>query len=174
MKRFQSRMQVFIRHLFVSAGHNFFGHHGGPAGTHPTVPLPHLQCRAGRGIEGDRFFDYKPDYRGQITFFDFRVYEEIKRALHRPQLLPDAFRRNVLVEGLDLAALMGARFSLGVVEFEGCSESAPCHWMDQAVGPGAETWLKGRGGLRAKILKDGTLRVGEVAFSRFPAPSTSS
>lgn len=173
MKRFQSCMQVFIRHLFVSAGHNFFGHHGGPAGVHPTMPMQRLQCRAGRGIEGDRFFDYKPDYRGQITFFDYRVYDEIKRALHRPQLQPDAFRRNVLVEGLDLPALMGVRFVLGEVEFEGCTESAPCHWMDQAVAPGAETWLKGRGGLRAKIRKDGSLSVGEVTFSLVPGPDSS-
>ena len=90
MKRFQSRMQVFIRHLFVSAGHNFFGHHGGPAGTHPTVPLPHLQCRAGRGIEGDRFFDYKPDYRGQITFFAFTKKSSVRFTARSSCLTPFA------------------------------------------------------------------------------------
>jgi len=40
-------------------------------------------------------------------------------------------------------------------------ESKPCYWMDQAVGPGAEEWLRGNGGLRAKILRDGPLAVGE-------------
>jgi hypothetical protein len=37
--------------------------------------------------------------------------------------------------------------------------------MDQAVGPGAEAWLKGRGGLRARILTDGDLAVGPSAFT---------
>jgi len=36
--------------------------------------------------------------------------------------------------------------------------------MDQAVGPGAEEWLKGRGGLRARVLTDGELRVGETGL----------
>jgi len=157
-------MQVVVRHLFVSPGHNFFGHHGQAAGGHSARSVDRVVCRAGRGIEGDRFFDYKPDYRGQITFFDHGVYEEIKRALNVPELRAEAFRRNALVDGLDLPGLVGARFSLGGVEFEGCGESSPCHWMNEAVAPGAERWLKGRGGLRAKILNDAVLPVGEVAF----------
>jgi hypothetical protein len=78
---------------------------------------------------------------------------------------PGAVRRNVVVEGIDLPALIGARFSLGGVTFEGTAESTPCYWMDQAVGPGAEAWLKGRGGLRARILTDGDLAVGPSAFT---------
>ena len=157
-------MQVVVRHVFVSPGHNYFGHHGRPAGEHPIRALASVTCRAGRGIEGDRFFDYRPDYRGQITFFDHRVYEEIKQVFGLPHLRPEAFRRNVMIDGLDLDTLKGTRFSLGGIEFFGSGESAPCYWMDQAVAPGAEAWLKGRGGLRAKILTDGELAVGEVAF----------
>ncbi|MBE7540419.1 MAG: molybdenum cofactor biosysynthesis protein [Opitutaceae bacterium] len=158
-------MQVVVRHLFISPGHNFFGHHGQPAGLNPTQEVSEVMCRAGRGIEGDRFFDYKPDYRGQITFFDHQVYVELKRRFSLPDLKPGAFRRNVMVEGLDLMAHVGVRFNLGAVEFEGMCESAPCYWMDQAACPGAEQWLKGRGGLRARILRDGALRVGANAFA---------
>jgi hypothetical protein len=60
---------VHIRHLYISPGHNFFGHHGQPPDEHPVVELPRIRCVAGSGIEGDRFFDYKPDYKGQVTFF---------------------------------------------------------------------------------------------------------
>ncbi len=157
-------MQVVVRHLFISPGHNFFGHHGQPAGSQPTREVTEVRCCAGRGIEGDRFFDYKPDYRGQITFFDHRVYEELKRHFSLPELSPGAFRRNVLLEGLDLMAQVGVRFFLGGIEFEGMCESAPCYWMDQAACPGAEQWLKGRGGLRARILSDGLLTTGVQAF----------
>ena len=158
-------MQVHVRHLFISPGHNFFGRHGQPPGPHPTVAVERVQCREGRGIEGDRFFGYKEDYRGQITFFDFAVFEDIKRSLALPGLSPGAFRRNAVVDGLDLPSLIGVRFTLGAVEFEGCGESAPCHWMNQAVGPGAEAWLKGKGGLRAKIRRDGSLVCGPVPFA---------
>jgi hypothetical protein len=48
--------------------------------------------------------------------------------------------------------------------FAGISEAKPCHWMDAVVAPGAEKWLRGRGGLRAKILTDGALHCGPAAF----------
>ena len=60
---------VHVKHLFISPGHNYFGHHGQPAGEHAIVPVEPMECVAGRGIRGDRFFDYQPDYKGQITFF---------------------------------------------------------------------------------------------------------
>ena len=44
------------------------------------------------------------------------------------------------------------------VRFHGTQECKPCYWMDRAIAPGAEKFLKGRGGLRARILSDGTLR----------------
>ena len=154
------KQAVTIRHLFVSPGHNFFGHHGRPAGAHPSLDLPSVQCRAGLGLEGDRFFGYRPDYGGQVTFFDWAAYVGIREDLAVPGLRPDAFRRNVIIEGMPLRSLIGARFAVGGVEFEGMSEAKPCHWMDAAVAPGAEAWLKGRGGLRARILTDGLLRVG--------------
>jgi len=120
------------------------------------------RCRAGQGIEGDRFFGYRTDYAGQVTFFAYDVYEAVKEALAVPQLRPDAFRRNVIVAGMALNDLIGTRFTLGGIEFEGVSEAKPCHWMDQVVAPGAERWLRGRGGLRARVLSDGELHRGAV------------
>lgn len=157
-------MVATIHHLFISTGHNFFGHHGQVAGTHATREVEQVECRRGRGIEGDRFFDYRPDYRGQITFFDYAVFRRLEAELGVAGLSPGAFRRNVIVEGLNLPALIGVRFSLGGVSFEGTAESAPCYWMNDAVAPGAEAWMKGRGGLRAKILSDGALGRGAVGF----------
>lgn len=146
-----------IRHLFISPGHNYFGHHGGPAGTHPIVPMERVECVAGRGLRGDRFFDHKPDYKGQVTLFSWEVFEALRRDLRSEATDPSALRRNVVVEGGDLNALIGQRFTLQGVELEGVEECRPCYWMDQAIAPGAESWLKGRGGLRCRILTDGPL-----------------
>lgn len=151
---------VVIRHIFISPGHNFFGHFGRPPGEHDAVDVATVRCRAGFGLEGDRFYGYRPDYNGQVTFFSWEVYVEIKSALAVSRLKPDAFRRNVLLEGAHLNSLIGSRFTLGGVEFEGICESKPCDWMNAAVAPGAEKWLHGKGGLRAKILTDGVLKRG--------------
>lgn len=151
---------VVIRQLFISAGHNFFGHHGRVPGRHPAVAVDRVQCRAGRGLEGDRFFDYRPDYSGQVTFFDAAVLTALRGELSVPELSADAVRRNVIIAGLDLPALAGRVFRLQGIEFAGVSEARPCYWMNDAVAPGAEAWLRGRGGLRARILTDGELTVG--------------
>lgn len=155
---------VSIRRIFISPGHNYFGRHGQPAGEHPALAVEAITCRAGWGLEGDRFYGYRPGYKGQVTFFAWETYEAAREKFAVPALSPAAFRRNVLVAGLDLNALIGRRFSLGGVEFEGTGEARPCHWMNEAVAPGAEEWLKGQGGLRAKILSDGALAVGPVSL----------
>ena len=145
--------------IYVSAGHNFFGRHGKPAGEYVTQTVRDVECIAGRGLRGDRFWDYKKDYAGQVTFFDEAVHRELLRELAPGACSPAAYRRNVLTRGVDLMALVGQEFEVQGVRFLGIGESKPCHWMEQAVAVGAEKFLRGRGGLRAKILSDGWLRV---------------
>lgn len=147
-----------IRHIYISPGHNFFGHHQQPPGTHPTIEIAEAECLAGRGIRGDRFFDFKKDYKGQITFFANEVYDALRRELNRHDIPPSVFRRNVITEGADLNSLVGKEFEVQGVRFLGMAECSPCEWMDVAFGPGALKFLHGRGGLRAKILRDGILR----------------
>lgn len=148
-----------IEHLYLSPSHNYFGHHGGPAGTAPIVEVPEIECVAGRGLRGDRFFDYKPDYKGQITFFAMEVFEELRAHLGVHDLPPAAVRRNVFTRGIDLNTLIGREFELQGLRFAGAEECRPCYWMDQAVAPGAEIRLRGCGGLRARILTSGSLRL---------------
>lgn len=150
---------VRIEHLYVSAGHNFFGYHEKPPGEHATVEVEAVSCVAGRGIEGDRFFDYKPDYKGQITFFAAEVFEDLCARLGVEGKSPAELRRNVITRGVDLTELYEREFEVQGVRFRGMGECKPCYWMDRAIGPGAEAVLKGRGGLRAKILSSGRLAV---------------
>lgn len=146
-----------IRHLFISAGHNFRGRHGMPAGGHPATEVESVKCLAGRGIAGDRFLDQQENFKGQITLFSLEVFESMRRELGAPSVAPSAVRRNVVVEGADLNALVGTRFKLQGVELEGVEECKPCHWMEGAVAHGAEAWMRGRGGLRCRIVSGGTL-----------------
>ena len=122
------------------------------------VEMPMIECTAGRGIRGDRYFDFKNDYKGQITFFSIEVFDELCGKLQVEKCSPAVARRNVITRDIDLSELIGQDFEVEGVRFHGMEECRPCYWMDRAFGPGTYAFLKGRGGLRAKILCDGVLR----------------
>lgn len=153
--------QIKVEKLFISPGHNFFGHHGEPAGKHSTVELSEVECVAGKGLVGDRFFEFKEDYKGQITFFSQEVFDLMRAELKLSGKSPGASRRNVITQGVELNSLIGREFEIQGIKFFGTSHCAPCHWMDEAFAPGAEHFLQNRGGLRAKILSNGMLRAGK-------------
>ena len=117
-----------------------------------------IECVAGHGIRGDRYFDFKDDYKGQITFFSLEVFDELCSAMQIQGESPSLARRNVITQGVDLNEFIGQEFAVQGVRFFGIEECRPCCWMDGAFTPGAQKFLKGHGGLRAKILTDGKLR----------------
>lgn len=149
---------VDLLHLYVSTGHNYFGHHGQPAGQNSVQEVVEASCVAGRGIAGDRFFDRAADHKGQITFFADEVYQSLCKQFGTRDKPPSVFRRNVITRGVDLNRLVGLEFEVQGVRFLGTEECRPCYWMESAFCCGAEAALQGRGGLRARILADGILR----------------
>ena len=151
---------VEIRQIFISSGHNYFGHHGRAPDDFPLVEVDEVECVAGHGIRGDRFYDYKQGYKGQITFFSEEVFDRLRAAFPEVKKSPGALRRNVIVSGADLNALIGQEFELQGIHFRGTAHCRPCYWLDQAFAPGTEAWLKGNGGLRAQILTSGRLTTG--------------
>ena len=163
-----------ICHLFISRGHNFVGHHGREPDMHPMIETSEIECVAGRGIRGDRYFDFKDDYKGQITFFSLEIFDKLCSALQLQDCSPAAARRNVITRGVDLNELIGQEFKLQGLRFLGTEECRPCYWMDRAFAPGTQELLKGHGGLRARILTDGKLcsiKSSSRAKSRDPAKS---
>ena len=147
-----------IAHIYISPAHSFSGRYGQEALDHPMLEVPQIECVAGSGIRGDRYFDHKPDYKGQITFFAFETHEWLAEKLGIYAEEPSIYRRNVITRGIDLNTLIGQEFEVQGVRFIGTEEAKPCLWMNHAVGEGAEEALRGRGGLRARILSDGVLK----------------
>ena len=83
-----------VEHLFVSPGHNFFGHPDQPAGEHPIVPADQSNA-AGRGIPGATASSTtRENYKGQITFF--AICGTLRDELNLPRRNPQATRRNAL------------------------------------------------------------------------------
>jgi molybdopterin synthase catalytic subunit len=151
--------------IWISPGNDFRGHHGQARGEHGIESPDAVECIAGMGLKGDRYFGYKEDFKGQVTFFAAEAVDSVRERFGCPDLSSGAFRRNLVVRGVDLSAWVGRRFRFQGVEFEGSEECKPCYWMDQVAGPGAEEFLKSgfRGGLRARILTDGILRKGQTS-----------
>lgn len=129
--------------------------------------------RAGRGIEGDRYF------AGRGTFSDAHarghdltlIEAEVLDALQLPggKLAPEDARRNVVTRGVDLNALVGKRFRIGQVDCFGQRLCEPCAHLerlaDLAGKPGTLRGLIHKGGLRADVLTDGDIQIGsEVAI----------
>ena len=166
-------MEIKILAIYISADHDFRGHHGNPRGHNPNLQPDTVECVAGQGLVGDRYFGYKEDYKGQITFFDEAVHQAAQDALDCHGTPPEAYRRNILTRGIDLNTLIDKTFRIGEATFYGTQECAPCYWMDEAFCPGMEDFLKGRGGLRARILTDGILNKGPTRLQIEPATPNS-
>jgi MOSC domain-containing protein YiiM len=134
----------------------------------PMVRVQRAAAHAGRGLEGDRYFDDRGTFsnahgRGHdLTLIEAEVLDALTFAGGR--LAPEEARRNVVTRGIDLNALVGQRFRIGEVECFGQRLCEPCahleHLTEQAGKPGTLRALIHMGGLRVDLLTDGEIGVG--------------
>lgn len=168
-----NRYAITIHNILISPEHGYFGQDA--AAFVPNVAPPfgmgNVQVHAGKGLVGDRFYDVKPDFDGQVTFVSSEMVDLLRAELEQPALRADLLRRNLLVEGVALNGLIGQEFEIDCddaqppIRFFGAKHCSPCKWMDLGVADGAWKLLKGRGGLRAQVLTDGVLRTGAAELS---------
>jgi hypothetical protein len=110
---------------------------------------------AGRGLQGDRYYDGRGTFSGpgrgyELTFVEAEVLDELE--------LPwEEARRNIATRGIDLNALVGRRFTVGAVECIGRRLAEPCAHLERVSRPGLLRPLVHRAGLRADILSGGTI-----------------
>jgi len=131
----------------------------------PMVVVDEVVARAGRGLEGDRYFDGRGTFSNEharghdLTLIESEALDEL--TLPSGRLAAEEARRNVVTRGIDLNALVGKRFLIGDVECVGQRLCEPCAHLERLTEPGTLRGLVHRGGLRADVLTDGTLRVGD-------------
>ena len=82
---------------------------------------------------------------------------------------PEQLRRNLVVEGINLSALRNRRFRLGAALLEWSGECHPCSRMDEELGPGGYNAVRGHGGITARVLEGGTVRLGDAVERVLPA-----
>jgi MOSC domain-containing protein YiiM len=112
------------------------------------------------GLDGDRYAS-TGGKRG-ITLIQAEHLPVIAALAGLDHVKPATLRRNLLVEGLPLVALKGRRFRIGEALFEGTGDCDPCSRMEAALGPGGYNAMRQHGGLTARILRGGRIRVGDA------------
>ena len=131
----------------------------------PMTMVERATARAGRGLEGDRYFDGRGTFsnshaRGHdLTLIEAEALDDL--SLPSGSLAPEEARRNVVTRGIDLNALVGRRFVVGEIECFGQRLCEPCAHLERLTKPGTLRALVHRGGLRADVLSDGVMRVGD-------------
>lgn len=134
-----------------------------------SPPQPQASVRAvpGRGLEGDRYFagtgtfsphPQRPDF--EVTLIQ-REHVEAFASLSGVPFTPREARRNLVTAGVDLNALVGREFRVGPVLVRGVRLCEPCNYLAKRTSTEILRGLLHKGGLRAQILSEGVIRVGD-------------
>ena len=116
-----------------------------------------VEAVAGKGLTGDRYASRNG--KRQVTLIQWEHLAVIGGLLGRPAIEPELLRRNIAVAGLNLLALKNKRFAIGDAVLEYPSLCHPCSQMETRFGPGGYNAVRGHGGITARILESGVIRV---------------
>ena len=128
----------------------------------PLRSMNEVRAIPGRGLEGDRYFDHeekRPDR--ELTLVEAEAIEAL-RSEFKVDFDLNGTRRNVVTRGVPLNHLVGKEFWIGEVKARGIRLCEPCATLQRLSHPKVLPGLIHRGGLRAQILTEGTIRVGEI------------
>jgi MOSC domain-containing protein YiiM len=130
----------------------------------PMVLHDEVRAIAGVGLEDDRYATQSGEFSDregggrQVTLI---AREAIAIANEQVTIGEGETRRNLVTEGVDLDALIGKQFAVGDVVLVGVRDCPPCSYLQEITRPGVLLALRGAGGLRADIVRDGVVRVGD-------------
>jgi MOSC domain-containing protein YiiM len=124
-------------------------------------------AEVGTGLTGDRFAGTTESTR-QVTLIQGEHIRAIASFLNLPALDPGLLRRNIVVEGLNLLALKGKTFQIGEAVLEMTGLCHPCSRMEETLGPGGYNAVRGHGGITARVLQPGLIRVGDPVVVYLP------
>ena len=140
-----------------------------PVSAQPTHLVDEVRAVAGRGLEGDRYFkadgDPWEDPGRELTLISAEAIDALARENDVKLDYKDA-RRNIITRDVPLNDLIDKEFSVGDVRLRGIRLNQPCTHLAEMTDRKVLKGLVDRGGLKAQILNDGTMRVGDVIQER--------
>ena len=119
-----------------------------------------VRIDGGKGLEGDHYSG-KPGSKRQVTLIQAEHLVTVAAIMQISNLDPGTIRRNLVISGINLLALKTREFRIGEVVLEGTGICAPCSRMEKNLGPGGWNAMRGHGGITAKVIKGGEIKVGD-------------
>ena len=132
----------------------------------PMESRAQVEAIAGRGLEGDRYFDgvgYWSNNSGvdrDVTLIEIEAIEALDRE-KKIRIAPGAARRNLVTRGVPLNHLVGREFQLGAVRLHGTRLCEPCQYLESLTTQGVLSGLIHRAGLPARVIAGGAIKVEE-------------
>ena len=150
--------------------------HIAPKASAPMESVESVRAVPGRGLAGDRYFlgtgvySPKPSHGGrEVTLIEAEAVAALLDGVQNAEghrlgikLAPAETRRNIATSGVPLNHLVDREFWVGPVLMAGTRLCEPCKYLEGLTQTGVMAGLIHRGGLRARILAEGVIRVGDV------------
>lgn len=125
----------------------------------PTA-VDHVTAKKKTGLEGDHFKGSLSGKR-QVTLIQKEHLEAVAAMLGKEAIDPGLTRRNIVVSGINLLSLKSQKFKIGGVVLETSGICAPCNRMEENLGPGGYSAMRGHGGITARVVSEGDIRIGD-------------
>ena len=132
---------------------------GKPGDVKASEVVEQATAVAGKGLEGDRYFDHEFD--SQVTLIEAEAIDAMARDAGL-RLGYEEARRNIVTRGVELTGLVDKEFKVGSVTMRGARLSEPCQHLANLTNQQVIKGLVHKGGLKAQIVTDGQIRVGDT------------
>jgi MOSC domain-containing protein YiiM len=161
----------------MSARGTILSIHIAPTGSAPILSVAEVREIAGKGLKGDRYYlqtgtySKTPGTGRQVTLIEIEAIEALRRE-YEIDIDAAKARRNIVTRGVALNHLVDREFAVGEVVLQGTRLCDPCSHLERLTVKGTQRGLIHRGGLRADIVRGGTIRNGDIisATNEAPAP----
>lgn len=126
----------------------------------PVQAIIEVEVTLENGLSGDHYG--KNGGKRQVTLIQAEHLTAAASFLQRVNIDPGDTRRNIMVSGINLLAFKDRQFEIGDVVLEMTGICHPCTRFEETLGAGAYNAMRGHSGINAKVIKSGTIRVGDV------------
>jgi MOSC domain-containing protein YiiM len=129
----------------------------------PVTMVETAELDTSAGVIGDHYNNPRRGTR-HVTLIQREDLAAIASYLAQ-EVTPEQLRRNIVVSGINLLALKDKRFRLGTALLEMTGECHPCSRMEETFGVGGYNAVRSHGGITARVLESGTVRVGDALMA---------